>query len=223
MATQRKVAFINDAYYHVYNRGIDRRATFLNKREYARAIDLLSFYQYTTIPIRYSRYLSLPQETQQQYLQSMKDSGKIVEVTAYCLMPNHFHILIRQKKEKGVATYIANFMNAYTKYFNTKHQRTGPLFQGVFKAVYIETDEQLVHLTRYIHLNPVASSLIHPEQMHGYPWSSYPAYKDFVEDKVVSPMRVAEIHSIVSDYEHFVKDNVAYAKELEKIKHMTFE
>lgn len=223
MATQRKVVFVNDGYYHVFNRGIDRRDTFTNKREHDRVIDLMSFYQYTNIPLRYSRHKLLPHDKQQKMLEQMKDSGKIVDVVAYSLMPNHFHLLLKQKKEKGIATYVANFINAYTKYFNTKYQRTGPLFQGVFKAVYVETEEQLVHLTRYIHLNPVASSLITPEHLPNYSWSSYPAYVGRVDDELINQKTISMIHALVPDYEQFVKDHIAYAKELEKIKHMTFE
>jgi putative transposase len=223
MATQRKLVFVNDSYYHIYNRGIDRRVTFTNKREYTRAMDLLSFYQYTIIPIRFSRFSELPQDKQQKQLETMVDSGRIVDVVAYCLMPNHFHLLLKQKKEKGIATYVANFVNAYTKYFNTKHERTGPLFQGVFKAVYIETDEQLMHLTRYIHLNPVASSMITPEQLSTYTWSSYPAFMEKEKNDLVSHAAILSIHAMVPNYENFVKDQIAYAKELKKIKHMTLE
>ena len=223
MATQRKLVFVNDGYYHVFNRGIDRRVTYTNKREHDRAINLLEFYQYATIPLRYSRYSKLPSDKQQNYLVQMIDGGKIVEVVAYCLMPNHFHLLLRQKEKKGIATYIGNFINAYTKYFNTKHQRIGPLFQGIFKAVYVETDEQLIHLTRYIHLNPVSSSLTTPEHLHAYPWSSYPAYIGVREDKLVTDYTRLSIHAMAPDYKNFVKDQIAYARELEKIKHMTFE
>ena len=223
MATARKIVFANEEYYHVFNRGIDRRVTFTNKREYNRAINLLSFYQYASIPLRYSRYSGLQKENQQKQLEVMIGSGKIIEMIAYCLMPNHFHLLIKQKEDKGIATYISNFMNAYTKYFNTKYEREGPLFQGVFKAVYIESDEQLVHLTRYIHLNPVSSSLITPDHLQTYPWSSYPAYLGIVEDNLVSYATVTSMQAMVPGYEEFVKDQISYAKKLEIIKHLTVE
>jgi putative transposase len=135
MATQRKIVFKTDSYYHVFNRGIERRVTFLNKREYTRVVDLLAFYQYITIPVRYSRFISLPDEKREMCWEQMKRGGKLVEVIAYCLMPNHFHLLLRQMLEKGIATYISNFVNAYTKYFNTKHERVGPLFQGGMPAL----------------------------------------------------------------------------------------
>src|ERR1700690_45048 len=110
MAMQRKLVFITDNYYHVYNRGIDRRITFQNKRDYTRAKNLLSFYQYKTIPIRYSRFSFLPPDIQQKYSGAMVKSGKIVDVIAYCFMPNHFHILLKQKEEKGIAVFTANVM-----------------------------------------------------------------------------------------------------------------
>jgi putative transposase len=153
----------------------------------------------------------------------MKSSGKLVEVVSYCLMPNHFHLLLKQKQENGIATYIANFMNAYSKYFNKKYQRAGALFQGVFKAVYIESEEQLVHLTRYIHLNPVASSLIRSDQLATFPWSSHPNYLSRTKSDIVDEHMISMIHRLVPDYERFVTDQISYARELEKIKHMTFE
>lgn len=223
MSTQRGLVFSNDGYYHVFNRGIERRSVFLNKREYTRAVDLLTFYQYNTIPVRYSRFIELPAEKQQYYNDEMVASGKSVQVVAYCLMPNHFHFLLRQSRAKGIATYVSNIQNAYTKYFNTKHERVGPLFQGVFKAVYVETDEQLLHLTRYIHLNPVASSLIMKEQLDTYSWSSYPTYLGEVGNSLIDTVTIKVILSLVPKYKDFVLDQVEYAKKLEKIKHMTLE
>lgn len=223
MATVRKIVFLNDAYYHVFNRGIDRRVTFTNKREYIRAKELLHFYQFATIPLRFSRFTQLPIDQQQEHLNTMIRSGKIVDIIAYCFMPNHFHLLLRQKKDKGITTFVSNFINAYTKYFNTKHERLGPLFQGVFKAVFIESDEQLIHLTRYVHLNPIASSLISPIQLATYPWSSYPMYISRANDTIVEKDSIIPILSLVPDYKTFVTDQIGYAKELEKIKHLTLE
>jgi len=104
MSNKRSLVFEDGSYYHVYNRGIDRRHTYTNKREYTRALDLLTFYQYINIPIRYSRFIESPEKIRQSYFETMKNSGKLVEVVAFCLMPNHFHLLLRQKKEKGIAS-----------------------------------------------------------------------------------------------------------------------
>lgn len=223
MATIRKLVFTNNEYYHIFNRGIERRKTFLNKKEYDRAYELLSYYQYADIPLRYSHYSRLESDKKSKYLNLMLDSGKIIDIVAYCLMPNHFHLLIRQKKELGISTYVANFVNAYTKYFNTKHQRTGPLFQGIFKAVYVETEEQLLHLTRYIHLNPVASNIIQDNDLDKYPYSSLGAYLQNRDSDLIANTTITSIKALIPDYEFFVRDQIAYAKELDKIKHLSLE
>ncbi len=224
MATQRKITFLNNSYYHIFNRGIDRRPTFISKKEYNRAMELLYFYQFASIPIRFSKFSVLPIHKQQIYIDKMIESGKIVEIVAYCLMPNHFHLLIKQKKDNGISIFTSNIVNAYTKYFNTKHERTGPLFQGIFKAVYVETDEQLLHLTRYIHLNPVTSSLIKLDELKAYPWSSYPLYiLQDNNDSIVDKKEVSQILSAVPKYEEFVEDQVLYAKQLDEIKHLVLE
>lgn len=215
--------FADGEYYHIYNRGIDRRPTFINKREYTRALDLLSFYQHELIPLRYSRFIEAPEERQMMYREEMQASRKLIEVVAYCLMPNHFHLLIKQRQEQGIPIYISNFMNAYTKYFNTKYQRTGKLFQGIFKAVHVESEEQLIHLVRYIHLNPIASNLIPPSELTTFPWSSHMHYLNKTESEIVAHDTIATVHSLIPDYERFVTDQISYAQELEKIKHMTFE
>ena len=215
--------FANDEYYHVYNRGIDRRVTFTNKREYERALELLWFYQYAIIPLRYSRYKEAEESLRQRYMVKMHESGKLVDVIAYCLMPNHFHLLVKQKQENGIPTFVANFINAYTKYFNTKYERTGALFQGVFKAVYVESEDQLVHLVRYIHLNPVASSLISSDAFETFPWSSHQNYLKRIQSSIIDKEALQMVHTLVPDYESFVNDQISYAKVLESIKHMTFE
>lgn len=223
MSNPRKLVFANGEYYHIYNRGIDRRPTFTNKREYTRALNLLDFYQYELIPLRYSRFIEAPIALQQKYHEEMLASRKLIDVVAYCLMPNHFHLLIKQRVEQGIPIYISNFMNAYTKYFNTKYQRSGKLFQGVFKAVYVESEEQLVHLVRYIHLNPVASHLISSGELETFPWSSHVNYLNKVTSEIIVHDTIATVHGLIPEYGRFITDQISYAQELEKIKHMTFE
>lgn len=224
MATNRKIVFINDGFYHVFNRGIEKRPVFTDKREFYRAKELLRFYQYKKIPIKYSHFKSLPREKQQRLWEILVQSGRIVEIISFCLMPNHFHLLLKQIADKGVSQFVANFTNAYTKYFNIKHERIGSLFEGVFKAVYVENDEQLIHLSRYIHLNPVASSLINTVQLEGYTWSSYPEYVlEKSGDKIIKNNQVLDMFKSIADYKSFVLDQINYAKELEKIKHKVLE
>jgi putative transposase len=223
MVSIRKIVFANNYYYHIFNRGIDKRITFNNSREYQRALELLYFYQFADIPLRFSHYVRLPDDKQKECQQRMIESGKIVEIIAYSLMTNHFHLLLKQKQDNGISIYTANFINAYTKYFNIKHERAGALFQGVFQATYIEDDEQLIHLTRYIHLNPVVSSLIKENELSQYHWSSYTGYVSNKGDSLVSSESISEIIKQIGDYEKFTLEQIPYAKKLNKIKHHIFE
>lgn len=109
MPTNRKIVFANDQFYHVYNRGIERRTVFLNKREYQRAIETLRYYQYMHIPKKFSEYLNLSNEAKNIYLNNIYSKlKKQIEIIAYCLMPNHFHFLIKQKEEQGITRFMAN-------------------------------------------------------------------------------------------------------------------
>ena len=223
MATVRKVVFRNDQVYHIFNRGIERRNTFKNKIDYQRALDLIKFYQHQEIPIRYSQIIRQPENIRNQILDKVYKSDKIVDILAFCLMPNHFHFLLKQKSEKGITNFISNFANAYTKYFNTKNKRDGPLFQGTFKAVLVETDEQLIHLSRYIHLNPVVSSLIEESSLNFYNWSSYPEYLDLSEIEITEKFLILNMFQSKKEYQGFITDQIEYGKKLELIKHLTLE
>lgn len=138
-------------------------------------------------------------------------------------MPNHFHLILKQLTDNGVSRFVSNVSNGYAKYFNTKHQRVGPLFQGPFKAVRVETDEQLLHLTRYVHLNPVTAFLIKPKDLENYSWSSLGEYLGEKNKGICTVGMVRNFFKNTDDYRKFVLDQVDYARELEKIKHLTFE
>lgn len=133
-------------------------------------------------------------------------------------MPNHYHFLIKQLQDNGISEFISKISNSYTKFFNTKHNRVGPLLQGQFKAVRIEYDEQLIHVARYIHLNPVASFII--KDLKEYQWSSYPAYIGLQADKICTNGFILAMFKNKQKYEQFVLDHVDYSQSLEKIKHL---
>jgi len=102
------------------------------------------------------------------------EKEKVIHIIAYCLMPTHIHMLLEEVKEDGISIFTNNVLNSYTRYFNTKHKRKGPLWEGPSKKVTIKSDDQLLHLTRYIHLNPVTAYLCNkPEE---WPYSSYNEY-----------------------------------------------
>lgn len=205
----RRVNFSTGNFYHVYNRGVEKRNTFLNKKDFKRFLD---------IQIYYSR------ERQIRFSFSTKDDkdekhAELVEITAYCLMPNHFHLLLRQKQNLGISKFLRLIQNSYTKYFNTKYKRTGHLFQGTFKAVYIATDEQLLHVSRYIHLNPLVAKIIkNPKE---YEWSSLRQLLD--QPGKNSNNAILEFFMGGKGYEEFINNHADYALTLERIKHESID
>lgn len=135
-------------------------------------------------------------------------------------MPNHYHFLVRQLREGGIQEFIAKISNSYTKYFNTKNKRVGPLFQGTFKAVSIENDEQLIHVSRYIHLNPVVANLVKKAEL--FPYSSFSHYLGS-NNLLINSAPVMELFKDAEDYTRFIEDHQDYAMELERIKHLLLE
>jgi len=223
MATFRKITFQDGEIYHVFNRGIDRRSTFTDKKEFERFQKLIKFYRHIDIPIRFSKVNQYPQEVREKILADLYKSRRMIDILSYCIMPNHFHFLLKQTEEKGISTFISNITNAYTKYFNTKSERTGPLFEGVFKAVHIESEEQLIHVSRYIHLNPVASSIIADDELEAYKWSSYPEYLSLSSEEITQKELILNMFKSLNAYREFVNNQIDYAKQLDTIKHLVLE
>jgi len=220
----RKVILANDEYYHVFNRSIERQPIFTNRREYSRGILAFDFYRFANPSLKLSKALTLEVEAKEEFFRKLKTKDrKLVEIISYCLMPNHFHFLLKQKLDNGVVKFMSNFTNSYTRYFNTRHKRIGPVLQGGFKAVWIETDEQLIHVSRYIHLNPTTSFLIKKEILDTYPWSSLPEYLTDLQEKICDNDIVLGQFSSKKDYKKFVYNQVDYARRLGVIKHLIFE
>lgn len=224
MTTFRNVVLANEQVYHLFNRGIERKTIFTTKWEYQRAYEILKYYRFSDLPFRLSQLLKLAKDEREKVLSEINQKNdKLVEIISFCLMPNHFHFMLKQLQTDGIKRFISNFTNSYTKYFNTKHERIGPLFEGIFKAVLVESDEQLVHLSRYIHLNPASSFIINTEDLEGYAWSSLPEYliKSTVNTCNTEP--VLSLFPSIEEYHKFVLDQVSYARELDKIKHLAME
>jgi putative transposase len=222
MSTNRLLVFANDHIYHIYNRGVERRTIFTTRRDYQRMVQTLWFYRYKDLSMRFSHYLNLSVDARNQFDLKLQQNEPLVSILAHCLMPNHFHLIVKQRVDNGIPRFVSNVANSYTKYFNTKNKRIGPLFQGIFKAVLIETEEQFMHVTRYVHINPVTSFLIEWEQLEAYEWSSFP---DYITPKKQSICDIDEVNRLVSlkDYRTFVYDQVNYARELGKIKHLCYD
>ena len=145
-----------------------------------------------------------------------KNKLRLVEIIAYCLMPTHIHLILRQILDKGITKYIGRVLNGYSKYFNAKHKRSGPLWTSRFKSVLISGDVQLLHLSRYIHLNPTSAGLAaRPED---WKFSSYGEYVNRLDDNL-GICRFDDIMEKNSkEYKKFVEDRKSYQRELSIIK-----
>jgi len=212
-----------DEIYHVFNRGINRQPTFTSRIEYQRAILAIKFYRLSSPPISLSKFLVQPKEKQEEILESMKDLAKLVDIICFCLMPNHFHFLLKQRLDGGISKFMGNFQNSYTRYHNTRNEKDGSIFLTQFKAVRISTDEQLLHVSRYIHLNPHTGYIVKSlNDLENYSWSSFKNYlkekSDFIDtDLVLGLFKNSEY------YKQFVFDQASYQRELKLIKHLIME
>lgn len=218
----RKTLFASGEIYHVFNVGVEKRPTFIDKRDYDRALLTINFYRYFGISSSLSSALKLNLEERELFFSQLKGKEKVVDILGYCLMPNHFHLLVRQLTEEGVSTFTGNFSNSYTKYFNLKNERVGHLFKGVFGAVRIEDDAQFIHVLRYIHINPVVSYVIKEEYLEHYPYTSFCEY---LSDKggICNKGLIMNHFSSIDKLKEFTYDQIDYGKRLELIKHLLLE
>jgi putative transposase len=221
----RKDPLITGGYYHIYNRGIDDRNIFTHKREWNRALLSLWYYRFHQPQHKLSHYLSLGQDQQLTAIQRLKAQPTIIQVIAYCLMDNHFHLLLQQTQETGISTYLSNFQNSYSKYFNLRHERTGPIFPSPFKSVLIHSDEQLLHIARYIHLNPYTSYKIKTiEEIFTYPYSSAIEYfGNAYNHRITTPNILDTYFPKLQQHHDFIRDQSNYQRQINNIRHLTFE
>lgn len=184
-------AFQAPAFYHVYNRGAGGRKIFIDDVDRRKFMSLLR-----------RHLVALPPDTPQEY--TVYDA----ELVAYCLMGNHFHLLLYQEQEVGAITgLMRSLLTAYSMYFNLRHKSQGHLFQGVYKASHIQTESYLAHITRYIHLNP--------RTYRTYAWSSLPQYLG-VEDELISLNHIEQLSP--EAYSSFLEDYVDRHQLLQEIK-----
>jgi putative transposase len=219
----RNTPLVTGQYYHIFNRGINRRLTFINKREYQRALSSLQYCLYSKRPVSYSKFLTLDQDLRQIIIEKLNKVPKLVKVIAFCLMPNHFHLLVKQQLDNGISKLLGDFQNGYTRYFNTRNNRSGPLFNTQFKAVLIETDEQLVHVSRYIHLNPYTAFIIKEiEELENYNWSSLPEYIN-TQSKITESEEILSLFKNAQAYQKFIFDQADYQRKLGIVKHLAID
>lgn len=221
MAQYRKDQLENNHYYHIFSRSIAKYVVFNDDEDYSRLIEICELYRHRNFYHQYSKFVRLDQHTQSQIVESLQlDNNVLVEIIAFCIMPTHIHLLLKQVSDHGISNFMSKILNCYSRYFNIKHRRTGPLWSGRFKSVLITKDEQLLYLTRYIHLNPTSAGLVaKPEDWHN---SSYMEYIN-VQNSVLAT-KYSEIFPISpEEYRKFISDRKNYQRELSKIKGLIIE
>ena len=147
--------YVNNSYYHIYNRGVEKRKIFEEIQDYK--VLLKYFKEYLSPPPKLEdlkTIFTLQGASFKGVPRQRKNYNGLIELHAYCLMPNHFHLLIKQSNKDSMEHFLRSICTRYSMYFNKKYQRVGKLFQGHYKAVLITKDDYLLHLSRYIHLNP---------------------------------------------------------------------
>lgn len=214
----RRPQFENGEIYHVYNRGVEKRKIFLEDKDYFRFIhDLFEFND--IIPA--GKYYIFGGETSENIKPRKRDL--LIEILSFCLMPNHYHLLLRQLKNNGISKFMQKLDTGYTMYFNRKNKRVGPLFQGCFKAVLVDNEQHFYHIPYYIHSNPIElieagwkDGIIKNKEkaekfLESYKWSSYLDYigkKNF--PSIISTKFLSEIwgnsQKYKLDFKKWLKD-----------------
>ncbi|MEK7175446.1 MAG: transposase [Patescibacteria group bacterium] len=211
-------------YYHVYNRGTDKRIIFKNDKDYYRFLILLYLCNSSLSvdlgdSLRHGSTLSEMLDTERE--------ETLVSIGAYCLMPNHFHLLLKENKENGISLFMQKLTTAYTMYFNKKYDRSGALFQGKFKAKHANTDNYLKYLFSYIHLNPIKlidknwtedgiKDLDKAENyLNNYIFSSYPDYiGEKRKEKCILDIKSFPCYfQSKKEFKSFIKDWLDYKSE----------
>lgn len=206
--------YTEQAIYHVYNRGLNKMEIFKDDEDYKIFLYYLFIY---TAPLA-DILIKYPELNIKLQKHNLSDE---VEILTYCLMPNHFHMLIQQSTKDGITKLLKQLTNAYTRYFNTKYDRSGPLFQGRYKAGHIPTDELLLHTSRYIHLNPFVAGIT--SNIRNDRWTSFNDYMKPQTSSFVHTKLILSFFKSPKEYEVFVLNHKDYARRLNLIKHLLLE
>ncbi len=210
--SQRKVDFAHNEFYHIYNRGNSKQTIFKNSGDYQRFQQML--FAMNAVEAVTFRFI------QKEKMYSYDRGESLVAIGAYCLMPNHFHILLTPAIESGVQKFMLKLSTGYSMYFNKKYERTGSLFEGRFKSQYVNSDEYLKYLFSYIHLNPL--KIIEPEWknvgLHNIPKGKmflekyrFSSYVDFLKEERME----SKILNIEKFPEYFPKKDI-FLKEVQE-------
>lgn len=204
--------YVANGYYHLYNRGVEKRIIFLDQQDYAVFLSYLKEYLLPKKEKELHERLSDPQispKEKDKVLKSLRMNNFAGEVTllAYCLMPNHFHFFIKQKEAESIDRFVQSLATRYTAYFNRKYKRVGSLYQGVYKAVLIVSEQHFLHLSRYIHRQALA---LQGETLQERQPCSYLEYLGRRKSAWIHPEEILSYFDLKNpslSYENFTKQN----------------
>ncbi|MFC1727654.1 transposase [Patescibacteria group bacterium] len=220
----RRTVLVEGEVYHVICRGVAKRPVFQSQINYQRAFELVDYYRFSKPPIRFSHYKRLPSKQRKPFLKKLqKDHPLLVDIYAYCFMKNHIHFLVKQTAEKGISVFMNNFQNSYAKYFNKINESSGPVFQPMFRVVRVSDDAQMLHVSRYIHLNPVSAYLIEIDKLEDYRWTSFSEYLGKNQSRFCNPKPILDFYKKRGEYRQFVYNQADYQRKLQDIKHLVLE
>lgn len=221
----RKTPLVRGNFYHIYNRGVAKLPIFTDTQEYERAQELIRYYRFAKVPLKYSEFIKLAKSQQEKILKELTVKAEVlVRIHTFTFMPNHFHFILEQMADAGISKFISDFSNSYTRYVNIKQDRSGSLFQGPFKARLIQTEEDLLNLSRYQHLNLFTDGLVNSvESLANYRFSSL---QDYIADKkhdfVYTDMILSHFKNKAA-YWRFVLRQKDYQRSLAQIKKLLFQ
>jgi REP element-mobilizing transposase RayT len=184
----RKEPLVNNEYYHIYNRGVDKRNIFLDKYDFLRFLQgMKEFNSVDPIGSIYRNAFNRRNKKLSDPTTKLLKEDPLVEIVCYCLNPNHYHIILKQVSDNGISSFMKKLGGGYSRYFNEKHGRVGSLFQGRFKAVYINSNEYLLYLSSYVNLNNKVHSLDISRTFSS--WNKYTAdcvkYPSFCKKEII--------------------------------------
>lgn len=209
--------YVDHTYYHIFNRGVERRAIFSDEADYKTFLGCLKL------------YLTPPKSTDRRFAHTLQgetlsdtkiiyapsrvpnNHEKTIELVAYCLMPNHFHLMLRSIEKDSMPKFMRSLGTRYSMHFNKKYDRVGGLFQGPYKAVMIEQEQHFIWTTKYIHRNPLALAphKDDPNKLVDYPYSSYKNYLGTIHQDWIHPENILSYFSKTNSknsYQSFVEE-----------------
>jgi putative transposase len=210
----RKTPFADNEYYHIFNRGVEKRDIFSDDRDYQRFFLSLVLMndEKEGLMIRWRNYqASQPNATVEKFLRSnLSEKKPLVKIISYCLNPNHYHFILKQIRNRGIEKFMQRIATGYTMYFNKKYKRSGVLFQGKFKSSHIKSNSQLLRMSVYVNCNSEIHGI---SPARNYKWCSFPEYIGRRQKRLCCTKVIMSHFKDVRDYENYALENTLDFKE----------